>query len=86
MQRNEIFEKLKELLGTIDDEIDTSVLSESSRLKEEAGLSSVAMLYMAVSLENEFGIDLTEVKIEELLTVGDVVSFLEQSMKAGKKA
>lgn len=78
MQKLEIFEKLKELLKGIDDEIDTDVLSEESRLKEDAGLSSVAMLYMAVSVENEFGIDLTNVKMENLRTVGDVVNLIEQ--------
>lgn len=81
MQKHEIIEKLKELLKNIDDEIDTAALSEESRLKEDAGLSSVAMLYMAVSVENEFGIDLTVAKMEDLRTVGDVVTLIEQYSK-----
>ena len=77
MQRKEIEEKLKELLAEIDEEIPAEKLTEDSLLKEDAGLSSVAMLYMAVSIENEFGIDLSEVKMSDLKTVGDVVRLIE---------
>ena len=76
--REMIEEKLKELLHEIDEEIDVSAVTEASRLKEDVGLSSVAMLYMAVSVENEFGIDLTDAKMEDLRTVGDVVALIEQ--------
>ena len=58
MQRMEIEEKLKELLKEIDEEIETEEITADSLLKEDVGLSSVAMLYMAVSIENEFGVDL----------------------------
>ena len=58
MQRMEIEEKLKELLKEIDEEIATEEITADSLLKEDVGLSSVAMLYMAVSIENEFGVDL----------------------------
>ena len=79
------------MLKEIDDEIDTGALSPDSRLKEDVGLSSVAMLYMAVSVEKAFGIDLSDAKMEELLTVGDVVALIEQqenseSAAAGKKS
>ena len=78
MQRTEIEEKLKALLTEIDEEIPADMLTEASLLKEDVGLSSVAMLYMAVSIENEFGIDLSEAKMDELKTVGDVVQLIEQ--------
>lgn len=78
MQRKEIEKKLKELIKEIDEEIPADELTEDSLLKEDAGLSSVAMLYMAVSIENEFGIDLSEAKMSDLKTVGDVVRLIEQ--------
>ena len=56
MQSMEIEARLKELLYEIDDEIDVDEITTESRLKEDVGLSSVAMLYMAVSIENEFEI------------------------------
>ena len=78
MQKTEIEEKLKVLLAEIDEELAVDQISEDSLLKEDVGLSSVAMLYMAVSIENEFGIDLSEAKISDLKTVGDVVRLIEQ--------
>ncbi len=78
MQNMEIEEKLKELLYEIDDEIDVEAITTDSKLKEDVGLSSVAMLYMAVSIENEFGIDLSDANMKELETVGDVVDLIGQ--------
>lgn len=78
MQNKGTLDQLKELLKEIDDEIDVDAVSLDSRLKEDVGLSSVAMLYMAVSVENTFGIDLTDAKMETLLTVGDVIALIEQ--------
>ena len=74
----EIEARLKELLYEIDDEIDVDEITTESRLKEDVGLSSVAMLYMAVSIENEFEIDLSDANMNDLVTVGDVVELIEQ--------
>ena len=78
MQSMEIEARLKELLYEIDDEIDVEEITEESRLKEDVGLSSVAMLYMAVSIENEFEIDLSDANMNDLVTVGDVVELIEK--------
>lgn len=70
--------KLKELLYEIDDEIDVDEITAESKLKEDVGLSSVAMIYMAVSIENEFEIDLSDANMNDLVTVGDVVELIEK--------
>lgn len=76
MQSMDIEAKLKELLYEIDDEIDVEEITAESKLKEDVGLSSVAMIYMAVSIENEFGIDLSDANMNDLVTVGDVVELI----------
>ena len=80
MQNMDIEAKLKELLYEIDDEIDIDAICEDSLLKEDVGLSSVAMLYMAVSIENEFEIDLSEADMSSLKTVADVVSLIRKGL------
>lgn len=80
MQNLEIENALKELLKEIDEEIDTERITACSLLKEELGLSSVAMLYMAVSIENEFGVDLEDANLKDLKTVGDVVELIAQKL------
>ena len=69
-----IEDRLKELLKEIDEEIDVEAITGESRLVEDIGMSSVALLYMAVALEEEFGIDFTKVEITEGMTVNDIVA------------
>ncbi len=80
MQKLEIEEKLKVLLKEIDEEIDTGSVTSDSLLKEDVGLSSVAMLYMAVSIENEFGVDLSDSDLGEIRTVGNVVELIAKHL------
>ena len=68
--------RLKELLKEIDEEIDVETIIGESRLVEDIGMSSVALLYMAVALEEEFGIDFTTVEIKEGMTVDDIVALI----------
>ena len=51
--------KLKALLQEIDEEIDPESISGDSRLMADIGMSSVALLYMAVAVEETFGVDLS---------------------------
>ena len=81
MQSKDIEEKLKELLYEIDEEIPVDEITEASLLKEDVGLSSVAMLYMAVSIENEFEIDLSDADMGSLKTVGDVISLIAEYLE-----
>ena len=71
-----IEDRLKELLKEIDEEIDVEAITGESRLVEDIGMSSVALLYMAVALEEEFGIDFTQVEITEGMTVNDIVALI----------
>ncbi|MBQ7870683.1 MAG: hypothetical protein IJ357_00895 [Oscillospiraceae bacterium] len=71
-------DRLKDLIDRVfEGEIDTSALSPASRLKEEVGMSSIGMLYMAMALEEEFGLSLTNDDFAKLLTVSDVIARIE---------
>lgn len=83
MQTMEIETKLKELLHNIDDEIDVDTLTLESNLMEDMGMSSVALLYMSVALEDEYGIDFSELDMKEIKTAGDVVELIQK--KTGMK-
>lgn len=80
MQNVEIEGKLKELLKEIDEDIDTEMITCVSLLKEDVGLSSVAMLYMAVSIENEFGVDLSDANLKNMKTVEDVIQLISDRL------
>lgn len=71
-------DRLKDLIDRVfEGEIDTSALSPASRLKEEVGMSSIGMLYMAMALEEEFGLSLNNDDFAKLLTVADVIARIE---------
>lgn len=70
-----MLEKLKEILGKVLPDVDMSRVSESTRLVEELGFDSLAMMMMAMEIEDAFGFKFSEfVKFE---TVGDVCGYLE---------
>ncbi len=55
--------------------------TEASRLVADFGLSSVNMLYMVISIEEEFNIRFEDVGINTFVTLGDVIDYIESCLK-----
>lgn len=72
--------RLKELLAEIDEEIDAESITAESRLMADIGMSSVALLYMSVAVEEEFGIDLSSFEMKEETTVGDIIALIKENV------
>ena len=73
----DIEQKLRDILKGFDDSIDVDSLSRESSLKGDLDMSSVSLLYMAVALEDEFGIDFSNVDLSKFQTIGDVIDAIE---------
>lgn len=72
------FERLIKVFNAVfEDEIDTSSITENSSLKEDIGINSIGMLYMAMALEEEFEIKFKNEDFAEISTVKDVISCIE---------
>lgn len=70
-----MLEKLKEILIKVLPGVDMENINADTRLKEDLGFDSLAMMMMAMELEEAFGFRFAEfVKFE---TVGDVCAYLE---------
>lgn len=70
-----MLEKLKVVLARVLPDLDMSTVTESSRLIEDLGFDSLALMMMSMEIEDAFSFRFTEfVKFE---TVGDVCSYLE---------
>lgn len=70
-----MLEKLKEILIKVLPGMDMENINADTRLKEDLGFDSLAMMMMAMELEEAFGFKFAEfVKFE---TVGDVCAYLE---------
>ena len=61
-----------------EDEVPADAIRPESKLIDDLGLNSIGMLYMAMELENEFGIKFSNEDFAGLTTVGDVVARVER--------
>ena len=70
-----MLDKLKDILGKVLPDVDMSAVTEQTSLVEDLGFDSLAMMMMAMELEDAFNFKFVEfVKFE---TVGDVCGYLE---------
>ena len=67
--------RLKEILGKVLPDVDMTNVNEDTRLIDDLGFDSLAMMMMAMELEDAFGFKFSELVRFE--TVGDVCGYLE---------
>ena len=73
----ENLERLKEVFkNVVSGDADVSEINEQTGLFTDLGLNSIAMLYMALAVEDEFGISFTNEDFANFVTVGDVLDFI----------
>ena len=78
----EKFDKIKEIFKTVfEDSISIDNITLDSKLIDDIGLNSIGMLYMAMALENEFGINFQNEDFEKIVTVGDVIACIESKAR-----
>lgn len=56
-------------------------ITKESRLLEDLGADSLDFVEMLMSLEDEFGISISDEQAKEMKTVGDVVDYIEKNAK-----
>ncbi len=72
------FERLVKVFNVVfEDDVSADAIKPEATLREDMGVSSIGMLYMAVALEEEFGIKFTNEDLNKVTTVADVVSCIE---------
>lgn len=83
MNRAEITEKLMDILASAGDGNAAAIAdcNDRTKLTTELGLTSVSMLFMVIAIEEEFGIRFDNVGVSDFVTVGDVVDYIERSLK-----
>ncbi|MCQ2771431.1 MAG: acyl carrier protein [Clostridia bacterium] len=71
-----MLEKVKSLLSE-QFSIDASTITEDSKLEADLGINSLELAVLAFKLEDDYGIEIDDDDIPALITVGDVVKFIE---------
>ncbi len=71
-----MFEKIQELiaegLG-----IDKELVVESASFKDDLQADSLDLFEMVMSLEEEFGVEIPSEDLNQIVTVGDVIKYIE---------
>lgn len=70
-----MLDQLKEILGNIVPDIDLDEVTEDSRLVDDLGFDSLALMMLSMEIEDAFDFKFTELVPFE--TVGDVCGYLE---------
>ena len=83
MSRAEIFKQLKELIklaNTSTPEV-LDTCNEESDLRGDLGLTSIGVLYLAISIENTFSLEFNDASFDDFNTVKDVIDYIETNQK-----
>ncbi|MBO5657103.1 MAG: acyl carrier protein [Agathobacter sp.] len=79
MTREQILAELKGILAKVNGvNAEDIVCDEDTNLQTGLGLNSIAMLYMVISIESQFGIRFEGLKMEEMTTVGVVIDYIQK--------
>lgn len=74
----EILEKLKELFEKVlEGDVAVSKVSPEARLVEDLDMQSISMLYMALAVEEEYGVKFDNDDFKKIRTVGDIIAKIE---------
>ncbi len=81
MNRDEIFEKVRDILAEMF-EIDPATVKLESQLVQDLDLDSIDAIDMVVKLQELTGKRVEEAKLRKVRTVGDVVDLVESHLGA----
>ena len=60
--------------------LEKDMITEKTSLVTDLGLSSLDVINVVVAFEDEFDIEIPDQKIKELVTVWDIVEYLERNV------
>ena len=76
-------ERLTKVFSAVfEDSVDTTCITPTASLREDVGINSIGLLYMAMAVEEEFGIKFDNEDFAAINTVADVLACIERKCKA----
>lgn len=78
MTELEILEDLKKIFTlVINRNAEVDNMKMDAKIVSDLGVSSVGLIYLMVAIEEQFGIDMSDVTFNSFETVGDVVTYIK---------
>lgn len=83
MSRQEIFNELKELIKLANSSDDSALekCTEESDLRSDIGLTSIGVLYLAISIEQTFNIEFEGASFDDFQKVKDIIDYIEKKQQ-----
>lgn len=82
MTRTEIENKLKEIFKiVVHNDVVLDNIDENANIMLDLGVNSIGLLYMAIAIEKEFNVDMSNISTTTFKTIGDVVNYIEENTK-----
>ena len=72
-----MFEEMKELIAE-GLNIDESRITKEASFKNDLGADSLDLFELVMSLEDKYDVEIPSEELEKLLTVGDVIKYIEE--------
>ena len=73
-----VLEKVKAILAEQFD-VEEDTITEDSSLQDDLGAASLDVVDLLMSIEDEFDIEVPDEDVENIKTVGNLVSYIEQN-------
>ncbi|MBM7635713.1 MULTISPECIES: acyl carrier protein [Streptococcus] len=77
MTREAIFERISELIKVQMHREDLEITPETS-LQDDLGADSIELMEFVISVEDEFGIEITDQAIDHMKNMGDMLDYVVQ--------
>lgn len=74
-----VFESIKTILGE-QLEVDPETITMDTNIADDLSADSLDVVELLMSIEDEFGVEIPDDKIEGLKTVGSVVDYIQDNM------
>ena len=73
-----IFDKVSEV---IKEEFDVENVNMDTVIREDLGADSIGLVELVMALEDEFDIEIDDSNLDDIITVSDIVSYIESSKR-----
>ena len=78
VSRDEIREKVIETIAKNFNKLEPDAVTEEKSFADDLGADSLEQVELVMSLEEEFGIQISDEEAEQIRTVGDAINFITE--------